>query len=185
MKLTIKTPKQSLNKAFLKLRPLRSEIDHFKENLIKLLGNIDEIEREENQKNHIRDFLRDTYYKETHEINTKDTKDLVIHIGKTNKDKVGVILEAKRPSNKTEMITVGKPNAKAFQELVLYYLRERIEEKNNDIKFLVATNINEWFIFEATYFEKAFFKNKAFVKQYEDWRDGKKVQKRQPFSTMK
>lgn len=177
MKLTIKTPKQSLNKAFLKLRPLRSEIDHFKENLTKLLGKIDEIEREENQKNHIRDFLRDTYYKETHEINTKDTKDLVIHIGKTNKDKVGVILEAKRPSNRAEMITVGKPNAKAFQELVLYYLRERIEEKNNDIKFLVATNINEWFIFEASYFEKAFFKNKAFVKQYVDWRDGKKVTK--------
>ena len=177
MKLTIKTPKQSLNKAFLKLRPLRSEIDQFKENLVKLLGKIDEIEREENQKTHVRDFLRDTYYKETNEINTKDTKDLVIHIGKTNKDKVGVILEAKRPSNKSEMITVSKPNAKAFQELVLYYLRERVEEKNNDIKFLVATNINEWFIFEASYFEKAFFKNKSFVKQYEDWRDGKKVTK--------
>jgi adenine-specific DNA-methyltransferase len=177
MKLIIKTPKQSLNKAFLKIRPLRSDIDHFKENLIKLLGKIDEIEREENQKTHVRDFLRDTYYKETNEINTKDTKDLVIHIGKTNKDKVGIILEAKRPSNRSEMITAGKPNAKAFQELVLYYLRERVEEKNNDIKFLVATNINEWFIFEASYFEKAFFKNKTFVKQYEDWRDGKKVTK--------
>ena len=177
MKLSVKTPKQSLNRAFLKQRPLRSEIDHFKDNLIKLLGKIDEIEREENQKTHVRDFLRDTYYKETNEINTKDTKDLVIHIGKSNKDKVGVILEAKRPSNKAEMITAAKPNTKAFQELVLYYLRERVEEKNNDIKFLVATNINEWFIFEASYFEKAFFKNKSFVKQYEDWRDGKKVTK--------
>ncbi len=177
MKLVIKTPKQSLNKAFLKQRPLRSEIDLFKENLTKLLGKINEIEREENQKTHIRDFLRDTYYKESNEINTKDIKDLVIHIGKTNKDKVGVILEAKRPSNKSEMITAGKPNAKAFQELVLYYLRERVEEKNSDIKFLVATNINEWFIFEASYFEKTFFKNKSFVKQYEDWRDGKKVTK--------
>jgi len=177
MKLSVKTPKQSLNKAFLKQRPLRSEIDLFKDNLTKLLGKIDEIEREENQKTHVRDFLRDTYYKETNEINTKDTKDLVIHIGKTNKDKVGVILEAKRPSNKAEMITAAKPNAKAFQELVLYYLRERVDEKNNDIKFLVATNINEWFIFEASYFEKVFFKNKSFVKQYEDWRDGKKVTK--------
>lgn len=177
MKLTIKTPKQSLNKAFLKQRPLRNEIDLFKDNLTKLLGKIDEIEREENQKTHVRDFLRDTYYKESHEINTKDTKDLVIHIGKTNKDNVGVIIEAKRPSNKSEMMTADKPNAKAFQELVLYYLRERIEAKNNDIKYLVATNIHEWYIFEASYFEKAFFKNKSFVKQYEDWRDGKKVTK--------
>ena len=177
MKLTIKTPKQSLNKAFLKQRPLRNEIDLFKDNLTKLLGKIDEIEREENQKTHVRDFLRDTYYKESHEINTKDTKDLVIHIGKTNKDNVGVMIEAKRPSNKSEMMTADKPNAKAFQELVLYYLRERIEAKNNDIKYLVATNIHEWYIFEASYFEKAFFKNKSFVKQYEDWRDGKKVAK--------
>ena len=72
----------------------------FKSNLIRLLDNVDEIEREENQKNHIRDFLRDTYYKETNEVNTKDTKDLVLHLGKTNKDKVGVLIEAKRPSNK-------------------------------------------------------------------------------------
>jgi len=177
MKLTIKTPKQSLNKAFLKQRPLRHEIDLFKDNLIRLLGKIDEIEREENQKNLIRDFLLNTYYKESNEINTKDNKDLVIHNGKTNKDSVGVIIEAKRPSNKNEMLTADKPNTKAFQELILYYLRERIEEKNNDIKYLVATNIYEWYIFEASYFEKAFYRNKAFVKQYEDWRDGKKVTK--------
>ena len=93
-------PKKSLNKGFLKQRPLRSEIELFKSNLIRLLDKVDEIEREENQKNQIRDFLRDTYYKDNNEINTKDTKDLVIHLGKTNKDKVGVIIEAKRPGNK-------------------------------------------------------------------------------------
>jgi len=177
MKIIKINPKQSLNKAFLKQRPTRSEIDLFKSNLNKLLNSIDEIEREENQKNHIRDFLRDTYYKETNEINTKDTKDLVIHLGKTNKDKVGVIIEAKRPGNKNEMLTESKPNAKAFQELVLYYLRERIEESNIDIKYLIATNVYEWYIFEASYFENIFFKNKAFVKQYEEWRDGQKVTK--------
>jgi len=177
MKIIKLNPKKSLNKAFLKQRPLRSEIELFKVNLIRLLGKIDEIEREENQKNHIRDFLRDTYYRNTNEINTKDTKDLVIHLGKTNKDKVGVIIEAKRPGNKSEMLTESKPNAKAFQELVLYYLRERIEENNIDIKYLVATNVYEWYIFEASYFERSFFKNKLFVKQYEQWRDGQKVTK--------
>jgi len=69
---------------------------------------------------------------------------------------VGVIIEAKRPGNKSEMLSAGKPNAKAFQELVLYYLRERIEENNIDIKFLIATNVYEWYIFEASYFEKLF-----------------------------
>jgi len=141
------------------------------------LDKIDEIEREENQKNHIRDFLRDTFYKETNEINTKDTKDLVIHLGKTSKDKVGVIIEAKRPGNKTEMISLARPNSKALQELVLYYLRERIEGNNIDIKYLIATNVYEWYIFEAATFEKLFYRNKSFVKQYEQWRDGQKVTK--------
>ena len=177
MKIAKISPKKALNKAFLKQRPLRSEIELFKSNLIRLLNKIDEIEREENQKNHLRDFLRDTYYKDTNEINTKDTKDLVIHLGKSNKDNVGIIIEAKRPGNKTEMISDEKPNAKAFQELVLYYLRERIEENNIDIKYLIATNVYEWYIFEASYFEKYFYKNKSFVKQYEEWRDGKKVTK--------
>jgi len=77
-------PRKSLNKAFLKQKPLRSEIELFKANLIRLLDKIDEIEREENQKNHIRDFLRDTFYKETNEINTKD---LVINHGKTIRGK--------------------------------------------------------------------------------------------------
>ena len=142
MKLNAQTPKFSLNKAFLKLRPKESQINHFKDNLKKLLSKIDEIEREENQKTHVRDLLRDTYYKETNEINTKDSKDLVIHLGKTNKDKVGVIIEAKRPSNKAEMITAEKPNVKALHELVLYYLRERIDEKNIDVKFLVFSQIS-------------------------------------------
>ena len=174
MKLIPQSPKKVL-KAFLKQQPLRSEIDLFKANLLRLLGKIDEIEREENQKNHIRDFLRDTFYKDSNEINTKDNKDLVIHLGKTNKDKVGVIIEAKRPGNKNEMLTADKPNSKALQELVLYYLRERIEENNIDIKYCVATNIYEWFIIDASYFEKIFFRNKAFVKEYEQWRNKEKV----------
>lgn len=124
-------PRKVLNKAFLKVKPNRTEIESFKCNLIKLLGKIDEIEREENQKNHLRDFLRDTYYKENHEINTKDTKDLVIHHGKTNKTDVGVIIEAKRPSNKSEMIKTDDINKRAFHELMLYYLRERITEKTS------------------------------------------------------
>lgn len=175
MKLILQPPKKSLSKAFLKYRPLKTEIFNFKSNLSKLLGKIDEIEREENQKNHIRDFLLNTYYKDNYEINTKDVKDLVIHTGKTNKSPVGVIIEAKRPGNKVEMISKDKVNCKSFQELVLYYMNERVDEKNIDIKFCIVTNIYEWFIFDAYYFEKYFYSNKSFVKQYEEWKRGQKV----------
>ncbi|HXS37625.1 MAG TPA: Eco57I restriction-modification methylase domain-containing protein [Flavipsychrobacter sp.] len=174
MKLREVSPKVA-TKELLKLRPLRSDIDSFKSNLLNLLNKVDIIEREENQKTHVRDFLVNTFYKGTNEINTKNATDLVIHLGNSNKDKVGVIIEAKRPNNKSEMITLAKPNAKAFHELVLYYMRERIDENNVDIKNCIATNIYEWFIFDAQYFEKFFAKDKGFVNDYKEWRDGKKV----------
>ena len=167
------TPKKALNKAYLKKKPLRNDIELFKTNLKKLLGKINEIEREENQKNHIRDFLRDTYYIDTNEINTKDSIDLVIHLGTKASDNVGVIIEAKRPSNKSEMIAKDELNKKAMQELVLYYLRERIIGKNLDIKNLVATNINEWYIFDAIHFEKYFANNKELVRQFIDFQEGR------------
>lgn len=169
MKLKILKPGQALRDAHLKASVGGNEIENFKINLIKLLDNIDEIEREENQKTHVRDFLRDTYYKDLYEINTKDTKDLVVHLGKTNKSPVGVIIEAKRPTNKGEMLSKDNINVKAFQELILYFLRERIKLKNLRIKYLIATNIYEWFIFEVDIFEKYFAKQNGLVKQFEDF----------------
>jgi len=71
------------------------------------------------------------------------------------------------------MITTKKLNAKAFQELALYYLRERITNKNLEVKYLIATNINEWFIFDATLFDRLFAQNKNLVKQFNDFEGGR------------
>lgn len=175
MILSLQTPKRSLSKSFLRQRPVRDEFNKFRENLLILLSKIDSAEREENQKTHIRDFLVNTYYKGLYEINTKDNKDLVIHTGKSNKDSVSVIIETKRPGNRNEMITGKDPNSKAFQELVLYYMNERADENNIDVKYCIATNINEWYVFDASVFEKYFYRNKDFLRQYEAWKKGQKV----------
>lgn len=173
MKIIKTNPKKSLNKAFLKQRPLRSEMDVFKTNLITLLDKISVIEkrpkdeREEHLKNDLRDFLRDTYYKDSNAINTKDNKDLVIHLGKSTDCEVGVIIEAKRPTNKNEMITVDNPNKKALHELILYYLDERNKVGNNQLKQLVITNVNEWYIIDANYFDKHIYRNTQIKKLYE------------------
>lgn len=74
------SPKLALNKAFLKIKPNRPEIELFKSNLITLLDKLKTVEdrpkdeSEEHLKNDIRDFLRDTFYKESNAINTKDKK---------------------------------------------------------------------------------------------------------------
>jgi len=172
MRLIPQSPKKAL-KAFLKQKPLRSEIDAFKINLITLLDKISIIEKqpkdesEEHLKNNIRDFLRDTYYKDTNAINTKQKKDLVIHLDKGTDSDVGVIIEAKRPANINEMVSAESPNKKALHELILYYLDERNQAENNQLKQLVITNIHEWFIIDANFFDKHIYRNTQIKKLYE------------------
>jgi len=173
MNLNILKPRKALNKAFLKVKPNRNEIEYFKENLIRLFDHINETESEEFHKNIVSAFLKNTYYKENHYINTKGRNDLVIHNGKDAKSTVGVIIEAKKPTNKAEMLKIDNINTKAFQELVLYYLRERITGKNLDVKYLIATNIYEWFIFDAQLFERLFAHNKALVNQFNDFEENR------------
>jgi tRNA1(Val) A37 N6-methylase TrmN6 len=172
MKLIPQTPKKAL-KAFLKQKPLRSEIDVFKTNLIALLDKIAVIETqptdesEEHLKNNLRDFLRDTYYRDTNAINTKDRKDLVIHLGKTTDSEAAVIIEAKRPTNLNEMVSAENPNRKALHELILYYLDERNKAGNIQLKNLVLTNVNEWYIIDANHFDKHIYRNTQIRKLYE------------------
>ena len=162
----------SLNKAFLKLKPSRSEINNFKTNLKRLFTLIDDKESEEYNKNLISDFLKDSYYQQAYFMNTKERKDLVIRNGALPNDTAGVIIETKKFSNKSEMITCENLNAKALQELVWYFLGERISQKNIEIKHLIITNVYEWFIFDAQVFEKLFAQNKTLVKLYTDFVNG-------------
>ena len=165
-------PRKALNKAFLKLKPNRNEIEVFKTNLIQLLDRVNDKESEEYHKNLITYFLRKTYYDPAHFINTKGRTDLVIHNGSKENSSVGVIVETKKPTNKSEMLAPGNINVKAFHELVLYYLHERITYKNLEVRYLIASNINEWFVFDANIFEQCFANNKEFVKQFEQFESG-------------
>ena len=167
------TPRKSLNKVYLKVKPSRSEIELFKNNLIGLLDGLDEKESEEHNKNDLGDFLKNTFYSPKFYLNTKGRNDLVIHTGHDSKSMPGVLIEVKKPGNKSEMIQKDDLNAKAFQELILYYLRERITGGNLEIKHLIATNVYEWYIFDATVFEKTFAQNKGLVKQFTDFEEGR------------
>jgi type II restriction/modification system DNA methylase subunit YeeA len=181
MNLNILKPRQVLNKAFLKVKTSRSNIETFKKNLIQLIDTIKETESEEFHKNLVSDFLKNTWYGANHFINTKGRNDLVIHNTNSASGTVGVIIEAKSPVNKAEMIKPDNINTKALQELVLYYLRERITHKNLEVKHLIATNIYEWYIFDANTFEKEFAQNKALVKQFTDFEEGRLAGKNTDF----
>ena len=169
----IKSPKQALNPAFLKQKPIRAEIELFKKEYISLLDRINEKESEEFHKNLMKDFLNAVYYKDKHYINTRGRADLVIHNGKDTNSPVGVLIETKSPINKAEMVSRENLNVKSFQELVLYYLRERKTGKNFELRYLIITNIYEWFVFDAQDFEKLFYQNKKLLKDFEQFENKK------------
>ncbi len=181
MNLKKNTPQQALNKAFLKVKPNRLDIERFKVNLVQLLDGINETASEEFHKNLVIDFLKKTYYDPSFFINTKENIDLAIHNGNKPESPVGVLIEAKKPTNKLEMVTKERLNAKALQELVLYYLRERISYNNLEIKHLAITNINEWFLFDAQTFDRLFAQNKGLVQQFKEFEKGRLAETKTDF----
>jgi hypothetical protein len=171
MRPNLLAPRQSINKAYLKVKPNRSQIETFKKNISNLFVQIKQTESEEFHKNIISEFLKNTYYSPNNYINTKGRADLVIHNGKDSNSTVGVLFEIKKPENKSEMPTCENINTKAFHELILYYLRERISNKNIEVKHLIITNIYEWFVFNSNDFEKLFAENKSIVKKFLDFEE--------------
>ncbi|MEM9547324.1 MAG: TaqI-like C-terminal specificity domain-containing protein [Bacteroidota bacterium] len=172
--MSYRSPRQSLSKAYLKSPVSRPEIEQFKTAFVKMQNKIDTDNTEEHLKNNIRDFLLDAYYKGDYEINVKDRTDLVIHNGPKSTDAVGVIIEAKSVKNTAEMISRSELNKKALRELILYYLREREDEKNINVKHLIITNAVEWFVFDENDFEKLIFRNAKFLKQYKEYKSSGK-----------
>jgi len=172
-----KTPSKSVSPAWLKVKPNKAQFEAFKIKLTELVEQIENSpsESEEHHKNHISDFLKYAFKFPAYFINTSERIDLAVHNGKSATDSVGVILEVKRPANQAEMPTLDNLNGRAMQELVLYYLRERLRimGKNYAVKHLVITNGFEWFIFDAQVFEKAFANNSALVKQFNEFEAGR------------
>ncbi|MBD1396508.1 Eco57I restriction-modification methylase domain-containing protein [Pontibacter sp. JH31] len=174
MPYTLLRPRQALNKAYLRLKTSRSDMEQFKAALRTLLDSLNPNETEEHAKNHLRDFLKAAFYG-NHGINTKGKTDLVIHTGNSTKSNAGVLLEVKRPTNKADMPTPDNLNHKAMHELLLYYLRERVQHHNHDLRHLIVTSVHEWFVFDALEFDRLFYRNTQLRKDFTDWSEGRKA----------
>lgn len=170
MTIELVSPKKALNKAYLKEKVSRIQIENFKSTLKVLINKINERETEEHLKNLVSDFLKNTWYRDNNEINTKGKNDLVIHTGKSSHDPVGVLIEVKHPTNKAEMLNASRFNVKAIHELILYYLRERFENNNIYLRHLIVTNIYEWYIVDENWFERNIYRNSKLKHDFESWK---------------
>lgn len=179
------TARKAVDNAFLQETITEAEFETFRERLLKLLKQADDAveegESEEHLKNLIKPFFSSTNFEEDYYINTKERQDLAIHNKSSRKSPVGVMIEAERPPSSTEMITDDDLNKKAFHECILYYLRERIDNGNEDIKHIIITDVYNWFVFDAQDFERHFYESTKLQNWYEEWKQGQKVSSRTQF----
>lgn len=163
--------KQSMNKNVQAIMPQEDERFGFENKLISYLETLQtkQTESEEYQKNLISQFLKSLLPKNF--INTSNRIDLAIYNGQDSTSSLGVILEVKSLTNKTEMMTRENINIKAFRETVAYYMGERFSG-NLEIKKAIITNGFSWFVIEAKELEKYFYKNSKLHNLYDKWQKG-------------
>lgn len=180
----LKSLRKSINKVFLKEVVDRASFDRFKTALVQLLENIYSALKKDEHEEHFKNFL-EPFFKEAgfggYYINTSGHIDLAVHTGPKVKDPVGVLIEVKRPSNTAEMITPEQLSRKAMHEAVLYYLEQRLEKENTDLKHVVITNMREWFVFDAREIERCFYRPSALRKAYKSWKADRKVSSNKDF----
>ncbi|WP_461490912.1 DUF7149 domain-containing protein [Pontibacter sp. HJ8] len=174
MQHTILRPQQALSRAYLRLKTSPADMELFKSALRTLLDSLNPNETEEHARKHLRDFLKSAFYV-NYGLSTWGKTDLVIHTGAGTKSNAGVLLEVKRPTNKADMPTQGNLNNKAMHELLLYYLRERVQHHNHDLRHLIVTSVHEWFVFDALEYDRLFYRNTQLRKDFTDWSEGRKA----------
>ena len=166
MTAVIQNLKQSINRNVETIMPQEDQKQKFTEALNKYLDALrkNEHKSEEFQKGIFRDFLRTVITDK--QINTSERIDLAIYNGRSSDSSVGVVVEYKKLDNKSEMMSLDDLNAKAFREMVAYYLRERIVNHNLEVKKGIVTNGYEFFIIDSNELEKHFYKNKKLVENF-------------------
>ena len=166
------TISKSLNRAYRQQPVSKTDFDRFNHQLKVFFEQIETVDTEEKVKGDLMDFLKISFYGQEYKVSPNGSIDCAIHLGSSVNAPVGVIFEVKMPGNKSEMIQRGSLNRKALQEILLYWLRERVSQKNISLKKLIVTNIYEYFIFDAQEFERVFYSNKKLLKRYEEFSSG-------------
>ena len=164
------TPTDFLKEKKLREIPVEPELlVKFKEALSNILPSQPDDDPESNYSDAVKTILDDTFYKGKNKIAQRKgvNTDLNIFEDNTTISSPIVLIEMKKPSEGKDMLSEKNLNKKALHELILYYLTEFIDhDHNNSIRYLIATNGYDWFIFEETLFRRLFYDNKKFVKEY-------------------
>lgn len=174
MRLLKKSISESLPPSLKAMKPSRGEFENFKSKLTTYLERAATAaaarESEEHLKTHLMDLFKGIFGSR-HFVEQQERIDFVIRVGGA-RTAAGVLFEHKRSSNRAEMISAENCNRRALHELVLHFMRER-QRGNVSIRHLVVCSEAEFFIFDATDFERIFFNDHEFRGRFEQWAAGR------------
>lgn len=163
--------KDFLNPYYRKQKILEEEFTLFKENFENYGKNLEKNLNENEDAlvaNVLKPFFESLGFKSR--VKLKQEGKSEIDLALFNDDHLEVLIEVKKPSNAKEMLNPENFNCKALHESILYYLRER-DKSNTSLKFIIITDLYQFYIFEAKEFEQHFYsKDSAFKKLYEDFK---------------
>ena len=165
----ISSPSTFLKEKKLREIPVEPEVlAKFKEALRNNLPPQPDDDPETNYSDSVKTLLNDTFYKGKNKIAQRQgvKTDFNIFEDNTTSSSPVVLVEMKRPSEKNDMLSKEHLNRKALHELILYYLSElEGPNHNNAIRYLIASNGYDWFVFEETMFRRL-FTTKKFKQEY-------------------
>ncbi len=119
----------------------------------------------------LKSLLKNTFYKEIYIGNRpykKGEADLIIAESKNASSKTSVLIEVKSPLDKNDFITKTDLNRKSFFQAVTYFLTEIVEKQNFNIKNILITDIEDFYLFDAVEFHKLFYKS-SLRKKFDNW----------------
>lgn len=151
----------------------QENIDDFKKSLANYLKEVEDKKSNKATENTIaatalRSFFESVGFRKVERKDEKGNSGIDLAIFDEN-GQVAVIIETKKPDN-SEMINKEDVNKKAFAETILYYLYER-ESGNSSIKFIIITDFDQFFVFDAKDFSIFNEKNNKIKQLYDEWRD--------------
>lgn len=163
--------KAIVKKASLYRNVSQESTDLFKKNIKEYFDFLKDNQTEETQKGFLKSFLEDTYYKNKYLIiGDNNRKDLAILGAYDISANTNVFIETKSTTS-VEMVKRDDLRAKAFYESILYYMNER-NDKNDELKYIIITNMKEWCIIDALDFDRLFWRDNSFRNKYQQFKNG-------------
>jgi adenine-specific DNA-methyltransferase len=116
-------------------------------------------------------FLQQAFYPKKYVGNkpySKGEADLVITESADIQANSLLLCEVKSPLDKTDMISATDFNKKSLHQAITYFLLEVIEKKNFNLKHILITDTEQFYLFDATDFHRLFYET-TLRKNFENW----------------